>query len=218
VKDILQALAVTAELCGSDLSEAAGKVIVADLAAYPPEAVLLALTRVRREHKGRLTLAAILERLPEDRPGPEEAWASIPKDEYTTAVLTVEANLAAGPAMAIYLDGDKVGARMAFREGYLKLVADAKARGIPAEWVVSPGWDGAGRIEPIAEAVKLGRITTDVAMHHMSDDMARGRLTELVYGGSSGEAIAGPKSAEAVPIGKLLRKMGRNLPTLGDDL
>ena len=79
--ELLQALAVTAELTGTELSEPAARVMANDLAAYPVQQVLGALTRCRRELKGRLTVAAILERLDDGRPGPNEAWAMIPQDE-----------------------------------------------------------------------------------------------------------------------------------------
>lgn len=169
---ILEALAVTAEVCGTEISKGAALVMEADLSAYPEDAVLHALTRVRREHKGRLSLAAILERLPDERPGAEEAWGMLPKDERDTAVLTEEINRAAGIAGAVYLDGDKVGARMAFREAYTKIVADNKAMGIPVKWVVSLGWDKDSRVEPIADAVKMGRITAQEAFRHLGSQSA----------------------------------------------
>ena len=87
---LLEALAVTAELTGTELSEAAARAMVADLQAYPAQQVLVALTRCRRELKGRLTIAAVLERLDDGRPGPNEAWAMIPQDEAGSVVWTQE--------------------------------------------------------------------------------------------------------------------------------
>lgn len=57
---VLEALAVTAELCGASLSPAAAQIIVADLAQFDDGEVLEALTRMRREHEGRFSLAAII--------------------------------------------------------------------------------------------------------------------------------------------------------------
>lgn len=184
---VLEALAVTAELCGAELSDAAAKVMVADLSVHPEADVLLALTRLRHEHKGRLSLAAIIERLPDDRPGPEEAWGMLPKDEYTTAVLTDEINAAAEFSMPIFHDGDKVGARMAFREAYVKAVAENKARGVPVRWVVSLGWDKDSRLEPLADAVKLGRISEPEALRHVGGYEAR--LLALTQRGGVPEVI-----------------------------
>ena len=74
---ILKAIAVTAELTGTELSEAALRVMAGDLDTYPEAAVLRALDRCRRELKTRLTLAAALERIEgqDGRPGADEAWA-----------------------------------------------------------------------------------------------------------------------------------------------
>jgi len=58
--DILRAVAVCAELTGTELSEAAARIFAEDLAAYPKSAVLHALERCRREVRGRLVLADVL--------------------------------------------------------------------------------------------------------------------------------------------------------------
>ena len=58
IDDLIDALAVTAELTGTDLTKAAVKVMARDLRVYPLGQVLGALTRCRRELKGRLTIAS----------------------------------------------------------------------------------------------------------------------------------------------------------------
>ena len=60
---LLEAVAVTAELCGRTFSEPAARVFVADLAAYPEDAVLKALTRCRKEVRGALTVADVVQRI-----------------------------------------------------------------------------------------------------------------------------------------------------------
>ncbi|MCG8999817.1 hypothetical protein LH418_15605, partial [Laribacter hongkongensis] len=94
-EQILQAIMVTAELTGAELSPAAQAVMVDDLMAYPLPAVLSALTRCRRELTGRLTLAAVIDRLADadGRPGAEEAWglvAAVLADERESVVWTDE--------------------------------------------------------------------------------------------------------------------------------
>src|SRR5438270_13827149 len=74
---ILEALGVVCELTSTKLSEAATRVFANDLARYPEAQVLGALARCRREVKGRLTLAEVVSRLEDGRPGPEQAWAQI---------------------------------------------------------------------------------------------------------------------------------------------
>ena len=61
---------------------------------------------------------------------------------------------------SIWAAGDKVGARMAFKERY------ASAGGAPgAAWEVSEGLNPAGREPAILEALRLGHLTEDVARH-----------------------------------------------------
>jgi len=157
---ILQAMAVTCELTGTQLSEGAARVMARDLAAYPEGQVLGALDRCRKELRGRLTLADILTRLDDGRPGPEEAWAIVSpslQDERVTVVWTEEMALASGPAMAIM--GDPIAARMAFLESYRRLVQQARDEGKEVIWMPCMGWDVAGRVGPLHEAVRLGRLT-----------------------------------------------------------
>src|SRR5438067_741365 len=59
-RELIQALAVTAELLDKTMSEAAARLLVADLAGYPEAAILAALVRCRQELKsGQFTVAAI---------------------------------------------------------------------------------------------------------------------------------------------------------------
>lgn len=156
--DLLQALAVTAELTGTTFSEAAARVMVQDLAAYPVNQVLGALVRCRRELKTRLTVAAIVERLDDGRPGPEEAWAMIPHDERSTVVWTDEMAEAFGVACGLLAHGDVIAARMAFRESYAASVVRARAEQRPVHWFPSLGQDPNTRAQPIEEAVRKGRL------------------------------------------------------------
>lgn len=94
------------------------------------------------------------------RPGPEEAWsiALRSNDEFATVVWTQEiaqAKLAAQPMLDI---GDEVGARMAFREAYNRIVAEARSAGIPPAWTASLGFDADARETALRQAAAAGRI------------------------------------------------------------
>lgn len=166
---VIQAIAVTAELTGTQLSKAAAQVFAADLADYPVEAVLHALDRCRREVRGRLTLADVIARIQESdgRPGVEEAWAMIPHDEAASAVLTDEMATAMGAALPLLNAGDDIGARMAFKEVYNREVTQARANGRPVRWFASLGHDKAGREPVIRQAVQQGRLSRAQALHHL---------------------------------------------------
>lgn len=157
--DLLKALAVTAELMGTSMSPEAIAVFAEDLLPYGISFVLTALRRTRQEVTGRLTLAAIIQRIEDGRPTPEAAWAMIPVSENTSLVWTDEMAQAYGVAAPLRATEDEIGARINFIKEYTHRVADARAKRVPIKWTISLGHDPAGREETITEAVKLGHIT-----------------------------------------------------------
>lgn len=159
-KQLIEAVGATAELTGTELSSAAKKMMVDDLTGFPLAQVLPALVRCRRELKGRLTIAAIIERIDDGRPGPEQAWAAMPApgDEESTFCWTDEMRHAWGDARPLIDAGDKVAARMAFTESYRKEVTAARNAGRPVHWEVSPGRDPLMRETVIQDAYQQGRI------------------------------------------------------------
>lgn len=156
-------IAVTAELCGTNLSEAAALVLTAELAAYDRQQVLGALRRCRRELKGRLTMAEILSRLDDGRPGPEEAWAMLPMSESQTAVWTEEMRGAFAVALPLLEAGDKIPARMAFKEAYQLYVSASRDVGDPVIWSATLGHDVRGRESVLLAAVEAGRLPLETA-------------------------------------------------------
>ena len=171
---VLQELAATAEICGSQLGEFAIQLLAEEISRYPDEIIRPALARTRRELKGRMTLAEILSRIDDGRPGPEQAWAMLPRSEYETVVWTEEmASASAG------LDvHDRTGAaRAAFRETYTRGVADGRASGKEVNWIASLGWDKPMRIEALRDAVKEGKLSAGRAIRYWED--VRGELEEV---------------------------------------
>ena len=164
---ILKAIAVTAELMQKEISPAAAAVLAEDLREYPQELVIQALTNLRKVG-GRFTLDAILSQIeklqPDGRPGSDEAWAMIPKDEYASAVISNEMAEALGIAQPLINDGDKIAARMAFKEAYTRIVEANKLHGIKPAWFPSLGHDIESREAALADAVRPGRITAGHAI------------------------------------------------------
>jgi hypothetical protein len=106
---------------------------------------------------------AIEQASPDGRPGADEAWALYPHDEATSAVITDEIAEAMQAAAPLIEMGDRIGARMAFKDAYERIVSRNKAAGIPVRWFPSLGADPAGREMVISQAVKLGRLSSDHA-------------------------------------------------------
>ena len=138
------------------------------LATYPFEVVQSAFdAHVKDPQRGRFAplpadVIAQIEGLAEQdgRPGPEEAWAIALRssDEAETVVWTAEIAEAMAGARPVLAAGDEVGARMAFREVYTRLLDAARRQRMPAAWTVSLGFDTERRGVAIRAAVACGRL------------------------------------------------------------
>ncbi len=91
----------------------------------------------------------------------DEAWSIAIQsfDEYTTVVTNDEIAGALQTARHIYHEGDKIGARMAFKSAYERMVEDARVKGTPVKWWPSYGFSVEGREIPIREAIARGYLS-----------------------------------------------------------
>lgn len=89
----------------------------------------------------------------DNRPGPDEAWALALRssDEGDTVVWTPEIAEAFSICRPVLAAGDEVGARMAFKGAYERIVRSARTDFRPVQWVASIGWD------PQRRDAELGR-------------------------------------------------------------
>lgn len=160
--ELAAALCATAETLGHALSASAAELMAEDLAEYGMEHIAAALRACRKELTGKLTLAAILQRIhaEDGRPGRDEAWAIALQagDECDTVVLTSEIMAALQVARPILAARDKVGARMAFLNAYDRLIDQARQEAQPVKWEVSLGFDPDLRVRAIEQARNLGRL------------------------------------------------------------
>lgn len=188
LKALAGAICATAETLGLTMSAGAAKLMAEDLAEYPALDIRGALQACRRELTGKLTLAAILQRVQaaDGRPGDDEAWAIAlqASDESDTVVLTEEILFSLGVARSVLAAGDKIGARMAFKGAYLRAVDDARRNARPAVWSPSLGSDPQRRVAAIEEAGRQGRLPAPQVREYLSQFA----LTETT---SDGAAIAG---------------------------
>ena len=94
------------------------------------------------------------------RPAADEAWsiALAASDEARTVVWSAETAEAWGVASEVYRAGDEVGARMAFKAAYARLVGAARAAREPVRWSPSIGHDAAQRDDALRLAVDAGRL------------------------------------------------------------
>lgn len=107
------------------------------------------------------------------RRGPEEAWAKMPKGdriEDDTVVWCEEECAAYNACRPLLLEGDMIGARMAFKERYEREVAEARVAGKPVQWTISAGYDVEQRLVTLAIAVREKYITTAMALPFVSPE------------------------------------------------
>lgn len=139
------------------------------LTDYDLDAVRTALGRyVATEPKFPPTPAQILEMLGagkgDVRPGADEAWAIAltSQDERDTVVWTAETAEAFAACRPVLELGDEVGARMAFKDAYNRLVGTARMQGRPPVWNVSLGFDADRREVVLRKAESAGLLPAPV--------------------------------------------------------
>lgn len=178
---LLEALAVMAELTGTDWSKPAIRVIEQELSVYPEADVLTAIRKCQGELRHRVTLADILDRTPSQHPGVEEAWALVSKtmnNEQVSIVWTDEMREGYGAAVAV--QDDKVASRMAFKEVYGKAVSTARASRRLPTWSVSLGYDPAMRADCVREAQQKNLISQVHAAKLLGYDPPTAEAVKLI--------------------------------------
>lgn len=138
------------------------------LEPYSIEKVRTALSQHMRESKFPPVPADVVTRLPKEsdgRPDANEAWAIAlrSRDERDTVVWTQECAEAFSIASAVLDGGDEVGARMAFKAAYERLIEKSRAAGAKPQWLMSLGHDPALREAAAGDAVRAGRLSIEHA-------------------------------------------------------
>ena len=171
---LAQAITATAEVLGHEITPAAVEMMARDLLEYTDEQIAAALQACRRELTGRLTLAAILDRIAvlDGHPEPNEAWAIALRasDENESVAMTTEITTALHAAGPVLAAGDEIGARMAFIDRYKRELNESRNARKPVSWYLSPGHCPQRRTEEIERMKRDGLIghETHAAMleHH----------------------------------------------------
>lgn len=208
---VMKLLAAAIEICGSQMSPAAVRVMGDKLAAYPEEAVLKALDRCMSEVTGRLSLAAIIQRIDDGRPSADEAWAQVgTNDENVTLVTTDEAMLACGEVRLLMEEGDMVAARMAFKSAYERIVTANRANGVKVKWRASLGFDKPGQVRALTAGVQAGKLDAEWAARLL------GTVTAAELLGQAPAPLALPGETRQAAEERKAREAQRRLSDGGD--
>lgn len=132
------------------------------LAMFPPGSVARSTENYIRTNRFKPQLADIVAgcaaQVAGNWLGADEAWALMPKSESDSAMLTNEIAQAIAAASPLLEAGDRIAARMAFRDAYNRLVEQAKIDGRMPVYFPSFGTDKLGVASMLANAVRAGQI------------------------------------------------------------
>jgi hypothetical protein len=108
-------------------------------------------------------------KLNDGRLGVEEAWAIAltSQDEAETVVWTQEMAQAFALCKPVLDAGDEVGARMSFKETYVRLVTEARLNGVSVKWTASIGWDVNKRSAALKKASVAGFLSAPIASMYL---------------------------------------------------
>jgi hypothetical protein len=135
---------------------------------------------------------------------PDEAWAIAvnASDESTTVVWCDEIAQAWGAARPVFDIGDEVGARMAFREAYRRMMHEAQQKGASPRWWVTQGHDPQQRADAIREAQNRGLLTQTRAqemLRHINGTAPsrdQGAVAQLVGSRAGGNVLDFPTAKQ----------------------
>jgi hypothetical protein len=133
--------------------------------------------------------------------GADEAWALMPHSESDSCLMTDEIAQAMATAAPLIDSGDRIAARMAFKDAYMRLTSQAKIEGRQPRYFASFGTDAAGRVSMLANAVNAGRLSLDcatAALPEYAPDLVR------MLGVKNHPLLAGPSKEGKERLGALL--------------
>ncbi|MBK1699761.1 hypothetical protein [Thiococcus pfennigii] len=115
-------------------------------------------------------------------------------DESETVVWTAEIEQARNAAREVWASGDLIGARMAFRAAYERLLA---AAGGGPVWQVSAGDDVERRVAAVTQAQARGLLSESQARRYLPAPSAPEGAGEMIAGLLTGNVVAFPQSDDA---------------------
>jgi len=191
------------------------------LDAVPFANVKAALGRHVQRGKFAPKPADILEivREQDGRPGAEEAWTMAVQsfDEQETVILSREVFEARNLCRQLYEDGDKVGARMAFKQHYERLIEKARQEQVPAHWTLTLGSDAQRRHAAVTRARDAGLIGREQSEHLLPDLSEPSGPVAAVAGLLTGNVVAFPDGGMTPAAKRAMAEMRKLLESRSGD-
>ena len=176
--NLIEKLTATAYAMGQQMNPEGIALMAEDLSAYDSNDVDRALRKMRKK-RVRFSVGAIEEYLQAEdgRPSVDVAWATMPKDESETAVVTQEMLGAWAVAWEQYCGKDTVGAQISFKREYQRLVDENRENGAATDWTASLGHDKDGRDSVLIEAAVDGRLLVSYVKSRIDCDSYKALAT-----------------------------------------
>lgn len=195
-KRIAEAVATLLALHDKDLIPAHREVFIKSLDGYTEKQVLIALNRCLKEIPRFPTVADVLSKIDDGHPGPEEAWAMIPKSEHESGLWTQEMSQAYFAGANLLLD-DPISARMAFKESYTRLLSETRAFKRRPKWSITLGHDQRHRQAIARQAVDRECLPESEVAHLLENKPVAESL--LMLAGLATKQLSGP-ALEKKPV------------------
>lgn len=183
---LLETLTVLSEYYGKSLSDAEAGIYISTLSKFSDDQIEVAAHKhIASSDRGRFfpKVADFMLYLPKQKshPLPDEAWSIAVRlaDESDSVTTTPEILEAWCNAQPVYLDGDKIGARMAFKDTYSRIINQSSEE---PKWSLSLGHDPEKRESERGRAVAAGLLP--------APDPSPG----LEYDGSESDALENKKT------------------------
>lgn len=206
-KDFSEIFRGTAGVYGKEAQPTVMRMFFAALQKYDMNQIEAAFTSHVKTSKFMPTIADIIDKIESvnpamQRPGADEAWAMIPKNEDDSVVWTEEMAEAYAVAAHLIHEGEKVGARMAFRDAYNRSVEQARMIGKPVHWFLSRGHNRFNMEDVVKEAMRLGRLPQNTGNALLLEAGHKAPINPAnLLAGPKGEGVNAEKAKEA--LGKL---------------
>lgn len=140
--------------------------------------------------------------------GADEAWAIALAsfDERETVVWTQQIAEAKAIAQDVFNAGDEIGARMAFKDAYNRIIASAST----PEWQVCQGWDKDRRSDVVTKAVQLGRLPAGHEQRYLPDPAPTVTVVALIESAADKAPNVLDRDMAARGVAMLRMALGQN--------
>jgi hypothetical protein len=160
-------MAATAEVYGKSITPELLKTYWGVMEKYPIEQIEHAAKRHLELGRFFPTPAELIALIPQAQANQhidaDEAWSIVLAsfDEAETVVMTQQMLEARAVAWSVWSSGDEIGARMAFKAAYKRLIATPEK----PVWRVVAGWDANRRLPAVEKAKQMGWLASDYKLN-----------------------------------------------------